>query len=86
MKEYMEIRGGVRQYPMRGRLPDLPPGYERDPSSDYIIRPILEPCEHRQQYQPDNVCCAGVRTRCNRDTKDVAYFDCRICLQRKGRP
>jgi len=69
MGKIRRMADGTLVYPARGKPPEVPEGYIRDPGDPYQFKPIL-PCPHQEQ-QTRRLSCGKLRA--------VVY-----CTYRKG--
>ena len=66
--------------PARGKPPEPPQGYKRDPRDKFCFIPILEDCENR--IIKDHKCCKGKIKKvmfCKVNNKRITYKECRDC-------
>lgn len=67
-------------YPTRGKPPECPEGYKRDPGNDFIFIPILRPCPYRKTESRKLTCKVCLTClHCVAYAKDVTARQCRAC-------
>lgn len=68
-------------YPARGKPPQVPEDYQRDPGNPYIMIPILPPCVHRLEMEIG--CCGRKYTShvCQKELP-LGLAECKVCPER----
>ena len=77
-----KLPDGTIIYPMRGKHPACPSGYEQLPGEPYMFQPILYECEYREDREKIQPC--GKKYAAKYCTKNQIYVNrgnCQVCRQ-----
>ena len=77
---------GVLIYPNKGKEPECPDGYERDPQDPFVFHFVLDHCEYRTHKEIELPCRCGTRLFmfCNYINNYVKTHLCKRCKEEPG--